>query len=397
MDLRMVDERVVAEAEGRVGTRGAGPSPAARSVPPAPAELGLDRRRLLDFDSSNPRMRELLHLARRAVAVPVPLLILGETGVGKGHLAEAIHNDGPRAEQPFVLHRCGTVPPDLEASELFGHVRGAFTGATRQRRGVFEQAHGGTILIDEIGELSLPSQIKLLWVLDERRIQRVGGQQPLSLDVRVMVATNRDLKAEVAAGRFRKDLLFRFSVLPLEVPPLRSHAEDVERLAYRFLDHYRQEFGTRAERIQPEVLRALEAYPWPGNVRELRSAILHAVTLCPGPEVGLHHLPATLRAPSRETKSGPAPARPSVVAAARRAPPPPPGRNGRDVPSMDDILKQAERQGIEHALKAFDGNVAQAAKALGRSRGWLVGKMRKHGLDRKEFLSGNGKAGPEPP
>ena len=255
VDARDLATRLLelAHSEGREG--GADPDLIARSGP----------------------MRDALARARRAAASRVNVLLLGETGTGKELVARVIHDAGPRAAQPFVPLNCAALPDSLLESELFGHTRGAFTGAERERRGAFEEAHGGTLFLDEIGETSPSFQAKLLRVLQERTVRPLGASRSRAVDVRVVAATHRDLKREVAAGRFREDLFYRLHVFPIRLPPLRERPEDVECLVEHFLARHGKAEGKPRCRISAEALRRLRARPWPGNVRELENSVLRAL------------------------------------------------------------------------------------------------------------------------
>jgi transcriptional regulator with GAF, ATPase, and Fis domain len=220
-------------------------------------------------------MRRLYPLCERLAASDVPVVIEGETGTGKEVMAEAIHEQGPRAAAPFVVFDCTAVPANLVESDLFGHERGAFTGAVGTRKGVFEQAHGGTLLIDEIGDLDLSLQPKLLRALERREIRRVGGDRWIRVDVRLLAATRRDLDREVQSGRFRDDLFHRIAVARIELPPLRERRKDIELLAFRFC----RELGGDPGALGPELLAKWRDFPWPGNVRELRNAVARQIAL----------------------------------------------------------------------------------------------------------------------
>jgi transcriptional regulator with GAF, ATPase, and Fis domain len=233
---------------------------------------------------------------RRLVASDSNLLILGETGVGKEWLARAVHNEGPRSGGPFLAVNCAALPDALLESELFGHERGAFTGAVRAHRGAFELAHRGTLFLDEVGELPLPLQAKFLRVIEERRITRLGGERAFGVDVRVMAATNRDLEAEVRARRFRADLYYRLGVVALTLPPLRDRVEDVPGLAASALRAAEARVGRPGLSIEPEAMAALVAYAWPGNVRELRNVIERAALLAPGDRLSLADFPRAISA-----------------------------------------------------------------------------------------------------
>ena len=244
-----------------------------------------------DFTSNSEAMQLFMHEALLVAPSNSLLLLLGETGVGKEHLAKVIHAESPRSAGPFVAVNAAALPEQLLESELFGHKQGAFTGATRSRRGAFEQAHGGTIFLDEIGEMPLHLQAKLLRVLQDFEIRPVGAEKPTWVDVRVIAATNKDLEKAVARGAFRKDLYYRLSVVTLTIPPLRQRREDIPALARRFLASLKHQVGRDVSHISEEALQALCCYDWPGNVRELMNVIERSILLCKSNEVTVHDLP----------------------------------------------------------------------------------------------------------
>ncbi len=289
-------------------------------------------------------MDALLRRAGPICETDASVVLQGETGTGKEVLARALHANGPRQKGPFVAINVATLPGELLESELFGHVRGAFTGAVAAKKGLFEEADGGTLFLDEIAELPLPLQAKLLRVLQEGELRRVGGAQPITVDVRILSATHRDLKAQVARGLFREDLFYRLKVFALALPPLRERREDILPLALMFAER----LGKPGVRIRPAVAALLERYPWPGNVRELGNAVEHAVILARGGEIDVDHLPEEL------TSGGATPAR-----AAHLRP-----------------LAEVEREHVLAALDACGGNQAEAAKVLGIGRNTLWRKLR---------------------
>jgi NtrC-family two-component system response regulator AlgB len=249
-----------------------------------------------DLDTDSPRMRAVLDTVARAAASEATILLRGESGTGKGLLARAIHAQSPRVEQPFVTVNCPTLSEELLASELFGHAKGAFTGAVRDQPGRVEAAEGGTLFLDEIGEISIGLQAKLLRFLQERCFERVGETRTRRADVRVVAATNRDIERDVKEGRFREDLLFRLNVIEVRVPPLRERPEDVLRLARRFLAFFARAAARPAPELAPEAREAVLAHPWPGNLRELRNAMERAVILWPAQVLGLEALPEAVAA-----------------------------------------------------------------------------------------------------
>jgi DNA-binding NtrC family response regulator len=288
------------------------------------------------------------------------VLIRGESGTGKELAARAIHDLGPRCQGPFVAVNCAAIPDHLIESELFGHERGAFTDAVEQRIGKFEAASGGTLFLDEISELSVGVQAKLLRALQDLRVERVGGSNPIEVDVRVIAATNRDLERDVADGRFRADLFYRINVVPIELPPLRERREDIRRLAAHFLESARAEAGRGPHRMASEALSALERAPWPGNVRELRNAIEHGVALAEGEVLELEDLPQ------------------SVVRAAQIESLGDGVRSGRL--GFEEALGDFERALLLEALERAGWNQTRAAEQLHMTRRSLKLKMDRHKL-----------------
>ncbi|MBK8976538.1 MAG: sigma 54-interacting transcriptional regulator [Planctomycetes bacterium] len=257
-----------------------------------------------DFVTASALGRRLVDTARRVAQSRATVLILGETGVGKERLASAIHAEGGRGERPMVVVNCGAIPESLLESELFGHERGAFTGAERVHRGYFELADGGTILLDEIGEMPPPLQVKLLHVLQERSIRRVGGERVVPVDVRVIAATHRDLASDMAEGRFRADLYYRISVVTLTIPPLRERPEDVPILVEAFLHRAARDLHAPVRAVGPAAMRALRRYPWPGNVRELANVVERAVLMCDSDTIELGDLPDAVADVLRQEHAG---------------------------------------------------------------------------------------------
>jgi len=311
--------------------------------------------RFHDLVSKNPRMAAVFDLAREVASQRSTVLIQGESGTGKELVARAIHYSGDRGTGPFVPVSCAALAESLLESELFGHEKGAFTGATAQRKGKFELAHGGTIFLDEIGEISAKVQVDLLRVLQERRFFRVGGAEEVEVDVRVIAATNRDLALEVREGRFRDDLYYRLNVIDIRIPPLRERREDVPLLAQEFLDRLSHELGREVTGISDEALRILMDHDWPGNVRELENAVERALVTC---------------------KSGVLAAEDLAFLKAAAAP-------------ADDLklpaglsLQDLERQYIALTLQRTQGNVKAAADALGIDRSTLYEKIKKYDIPR---------------
>ncbi|MCB9555911.1 MAG: sigma-54-dependent Fis family transcriptional regulator [Deltaproteobacteria bacterium] len=339
----------------------------------------VDRPGLADFSSSSPAMSHFLDTVHRIVNAGISLLILGETGVGKERLAQAIHYDSARSKSPFVAINCGALPETLLESELFGHEKGAFTGAATSRRGCFELAHGGTIFLDEIGELAPHLQVKLLRVLQEREIRRLGAERATPVDVRVMAATNRDLDAEIEHGRFRQDLYFRLSVMTLTIPPLRERTEDIPELAQNYIDYTRPRLGTEIYGMSPEVRDALMRYPWPGNVRELVNVVERAMLLCPGEEITLDQLPDGIIRAARSVPSSEIPTHNIAHSPAAEWL----KRPWRDV--RREVLERAEKAYLEALLKETRGHIGQTAHRAGMQPRSLFDKLKYYGLSKEDF------------
>ncbi len=313
--------------------------------------------------AQSPAMQRVLRLVDSLDRSDVTVLIGGESGVGKGVVAQEIHARSARRERPFVAVNCAALPEALLESELFGHVRGAFTGALRDRTGRFELADGGTILLDEIGDLPLHVQAKLLRVIQERSFERVGESRTISVNVRIIAATHRDLRREVEARRFREDLLYRLRVFPIDIPPLRQRLEDVAPLARRQLAGSAAHTG-REVRLSPEALKMLEAYRWPGNVRELENALEYAATVATGQTIQPENLPPEILAPEEDPRCRDAPAGPESAAGSSRR---------REPPARDLLLA---------ALYDNRWHIGETSRALSVSRSTLWRWMREHRVTR---------------
>jgi transcriptional regulator with GAF, ATPase, and Fis domain len=322
--------------------------------------LESDPRRSPDLSwiqGESPTMRRLAAQVESAAATGATVILLGESGTGKSLVARILHRLSPRRRGPFVEINCGAIPPGLIESELFGHARGAFTGAGRERAGLFEEAKAGTILLDEVAELPPELQVKLLSVLERHRVRRVGENRDRPVDVRVIAATNSDLVSAVRQGRFREDLFYRLNVISLTVPPLRQRREDILPLARRFLAEFARETNRRIEGFAPAVEDALLKHPWPGNVRELRNVVERSLLLKrSGPRIEREDLPPLAGAPRGD-------ARPAL----------PHG-------SLADAVRDFERGLLLTALEQSEGVVAKASDLLGISRTNMHNKLRKHGL-----------------
>ncbi len=314
----------------------------------------------------SPAMRDVAAMIERVGPSRSTVLLTGETGVGKEVFARAIHASSPMADGPFVDVNCASLPGELLESELFGHEKGSFTSADRQKKGLFEMAHGGTLFLDEIGEMSLGLQAKLLRVLEQRSFRRVGGTQDIRVDVRLIAATNRDLTVRIREGRFRDDLYYRLRVVEIAIPPLRDRLEDLDLYIVALARSVARELGKEPPRVSPEARALMAAYAWPGNIRELKNVLERAILLGGVPVVAPEHLPAEIRAQGQAAQ----PARS-------------PGTRG-PVPSLDET----EREAIERALAHTRGNKTLAARLLGISRHTLRAKARKYGLEEeREFAT----------
>jgi two-component system response regulator AtoC len=316
------------------------------------------------------RMREAFALLEQAAGLDITVLLLGATGTGKELAARALHHRSTRRAKTFIPVNCGALPAELVESELFGHARGAFTGATGAKLGLFEEAQGGTLFLDEVGELPLPTQVKLNRVLQEKEIRRVGENTPVKVDVRLIAATHRDLRAEVAAGRFREDLFYRLHVFPIRLPALRERMEDVPLLAAHFVKKHARAFRRDVAGFEPEALRILTSYAWPGNVRELENAVERAVAVARGDDIQAADLP------------------PDLAAAPSAAPP---GEMLAALPYRDAVEQARDRVSREYLaalMKEFGGNVTRAAERAGMERESLHRLLRRYGIRSDEFKAG---------
>jgi DNA-binding NtrC family response regulator len=307
-----------------------------------------------DVVGASAAFREVLEVAHRVAESDATVLVLGESGTGKEVIAREIHRASGRARKPFVAVNCSAIPEGLLESELFGHEKGAFTGAVRQKKGRFELADGGTIFLDEIGDMSAALQAKLLRFLQDHTFQRVGGSSDVGVDARVIAATNRDLDAAVADGSFREDLFFRLNVVSIVMPPLRERPEDVPLLVEHFLRAHAAA-GSKPKKMSPKAMRLAMDYAWPGNIRELENAIQRAVVLSRGETVFPEHLPAKVQAAS--------------------------GGEGGGAPRVGKTIREVERDTIVKALTETGGNRTHAAKILGISRRTLQNKIKEYEIE----------------
>lgn len=308
-------------------------------------------------------MQQLYQLIEDISDSLATVLIYGETGTGKELVAQAIHQTSPRANGPFIKVNCGAIPETLLEAELFGYVRGAFTDAVTDKPGRFELAHGGTIFLDEIGEISPAVQVKLLRVLQEREFERLGGTRTIKVDVRIIAATNKDLRQAVKQGQFREDLFYRLNVIPIYIPPLRERREDIPLLVDHFVEKFRRETGRPIEGVSPSTMHIFLNYSWPGNIRELENALEYAFVVCKGGYIQPHHLPVHIR---------------QAVAEAGLKVHTPPEVEVVDELNSDDAT---ERNELLALLEVYDWDLDKCAQALNTSRAALYRKMRKWGIN----------------
>ncbi len=351
IDFSLKSDEVDAFAERVIRIAAGEPRPEPAGEEPAPA-LAMPFTRFL---SRNAETARVFNLAMQRVAqAPTTVLITGESGTGKELLARTIHAHSPRAKGPWVAVNCAALPESLIESELFGHEKGSFTGANARRIGRFEQADGGTFFLDEVGDLSPLVQTKLLRVLQERTIERVGGDQTIRVDVRIVAATHQDLRQLVERKKFREDLFYRLSVITLELPPLRERPEDIIGLANFFTDRFRRKVGREQMALTPRAMRALRNYPWPGNVRELENVIERAVVLAPRDRIELEDLPPEVQQAVKEPL---------------------------EALHLRDARAQFEREFILEALEVLKGNVSATAQRLGIARKNLQEKIKNYEID----------------
>jgi len=326
---------------------------------------------------SSPALQRVLEAVAAVAPTTSTVLIRGESGTGKELVARALHDNSPRAQGPFIRVACAALSPGVLESELFGHEKGAFTGAHERKPGRFELADGGTLFLDEVGDLPEATQVKLLRALQEREIERVGGTRTLKLDVRIVAATHRHLEALVSQGLFREDLYFRLNVFPIQLPPLRERREDIPLLVEHFLARQARLLGRPRPTLRPEALQQLLLYPWPGNVRELENLIERASILARGTEIGLEQVqllppwsPVLAAELAPAAPPGPLPGKPAEAAALAPAASP-----------LGEQLEELERRELVRALQEARGSKAEAARLLGIQRSTLYYRLKKHGLD----------------
>jgi DNA-binding NtrC family response regulator len=349
-----------------------------------------------DIVTRSPRMLDVLRTAAKATASAIPVLIEGESGAGKELVARAIHGQSGRRAKPFVAVNCGAIPEHLVESILFGHEKGAFTGATERHIGKFVEASGGTLFLDEVGELPLAAQVKLLRAVQDGEVEPVGGRRPVPVDVRLISATNRNLIADVRSGRFREDLFYRLHVFPIAVPPLRERTEDIPDLVRHFLVRIAAEEGKRVRSISAEALATLRQYRWPGNVRQLENAVFRAVVLADGDSIGIDEFPQIAAQFGAPTAS-PSPAEihhapamievpPLLDIGPDAAPPSAPSGPGGSVGLFDEgghirPLEAIETETIRFAISHYRGQMSEVARRLRIGRSTLYRKLEHLGLD----------------
>jgi DNA-binding NtrC family response regulator len=329
-------------------------------------EMG-ERRGAPRIIGEDAQLRHVLQQLQRASGTDATVLLEGESGTGKELFARGLHALSPRADAPFVAINCAAIPDTLLETELFGHEKGAFTGAATRKPGRFEMAHRGTLFLDEIGDLPLALQAKILRALEEKTFERVGGTQSLHVDVRVVAATNRNLKQRVAERQFREDLYFRLSVFPIQIPPLRERSHDVIILARHFVDRFCRDLNKPPLTLSPAALDELQAYPWPGNVRELQNCIERSVILCEGDTIHPRHLNLSFRQP--------------VVAQPVASPWEAIDLTGTMGDALRRVTREVERRKLESALRDAAGNKQRAAESLQIGYKMLLQKLKEHGID----------------
>lgn len=328
----------------------------------------------------SPSIRQLLSLIEKVAATKTNVLVVGESGTGKELIARMLHESGILKGKPFVAVNCGAIPETLIESELFGHKKGSFTGAVVEKVGLFEVANTGTIFLDEVGELPLSMQVKLLRVIQDRAFRRVGGVEDIRVDIRIIAATNRDLEAAILQGVFREDLYYRLNVIQIKSPPLRHRKEDIKLLADHFLEKLNERFGQRISGFQPQVITALEAYHWPGNIRELENVIERAFTLENGKKISLSALPPTVIAEFDPAKKQGLSAAPEFIPLPQEIRVPAPDFTKGPV-ELDKILGQIERAYLSAAIQSAGGVKKKAGNLVGITFRSLRYRLKKLGID----------------
>ena len=343
-------------------------------------ELKLAMESKYEIVGGSPSLRKVLDAVKRAAPTNATVLLLGESGVGKELVARTIHRNSPRASQRFVQVNCAAIPEELIESELFGHEKGSFTGAIADRAGKFEQAHGGTIFLDEVGDMSPKTQAKVLRVLQEQEVERLGSARTIKVDVRVIAATNKNLEDAIARGEFREDLFFRLNVIPIQVPPLRERREDIPLLVQHFAKLTSEEHNLKPKRFDPRAMESLQRYRWRGNIRELRNTIERLMIMAPGDLVRVDDLPAEVRGdgPSRS-----APALEPLAPATQGRGEPPHADASSTTPApgtLREFKEAAERAFLVGKLRENNWNISKTAEALDTPRSNLYKKLEQYGI-----------------
>jgi DNA-binding NtrC family response regulator len=329
---------------------------------------GIVDREQVQIVGEHPLMQSIERVIRKVAATDATILILGESGTGKDLVARAVHAQSDRADNAFVPVNCGAIPAELLESEMFGHERGAFTGASGPRAGLFQLAHGGTMFLDEVAEMSPALQVKLLRVLQDREVRPVGGDRIAKVDVRVIAASNKELAREVTTGRFREDLFYRLNVIPITMPALRERRSDIPLLIRHFLAVHNLRRRGRGVSVSDDAMMHLWGYDWPGNVRELENVVERLVVLADEPVVGTPHLPPAITALASLRSAAPA------------------AHDGRGL-DLNAAIEELQQRLIAEALRRTQGNKQAAARLLGLKRTTLIAKLRRRGLDDREPIS----------
>jgi two-component system nitrogen regulation response regulator NtrX len=339
-------------------------------------ELKLAMEAKYEIVGSSGALRKVLEAVQRAAPTNATVMLLGESGVGKELVARTIHRNSPRAGQRFIQVNCAAIPEELIESELFGHEKGSFTGATEKQIGKFEQADRGTIFLDEVGDMSAKTQAKVLRVLQEQEVERLGSARTIKVDVRVIAATNKNLEDAIARGEFREDLFFRLNVIPILVPPLRDRREDISALVQHFAKLTSEEHNLKPKRFDPRAMEALQRYRWRGNIRELRNTVERVMIMAPGDLIRVEDLPAEIRgdSPARPMPSEAASAQPAAAAAG-------PSTSSTPAPgTLREFKEAAERAFLVEKLRENNWNISKTAEALDTPRSNLYKKLEQYGI-----------------